>query len=134
MGMQAKLDIDSNIFEVVDKTVLKDGWMLTMYNEENNAFLLEITDDAFEDKSAYIYDNEQMIKLTLKVKDQAKPGKAEIKLTDVQLADSNFDVLEVEEAKQMIKINGINMNVVFIIVGIVIIILAVAILVKKRKK
>lgn len=134
MGVQAKLEIDNNIFEVQDKSIQKDGWMISMYNEETNMFLLEVTDEAFDDKDAYIYDNEQMVTIKLKVKEDAKPGKASIKITDVEMADSNYETLQIDEASHTVTVSGFDINVPLIIGGVIVIIAIIAIIIIKKRK
>lgn len=137
VGIQGKLNYDRNAFEIVNKEVKQDKWFLSAFNEENGMFMVEILDDAFYDKNSYIYDDDEIVEITLKAKQETKVKKSEISVSETKVVDSDYQTLDIEKVSKTVKIKGNGLSTtskIVIIIAVVIILVLVIYVVKLKKK
>lgn len=93
---QGQIEYDTNIFEKIepDQIELKNGWTSLQYNEENNAFVAIHKTGSLEN---------EIISISLKVKENAKVGETTIKVKGFVASEGKEDI-NTDESETKINI------------------------------
>ena len=85
--LNATLVYDKTVFETVAQTDIKgvSGWSAPVYNAGTNELLT--------DNSAFIAEDHDAIKVTLKVKETAKVGNTVVEFIDIAGSNTEFEIL-----------------------------------------
>ena len=138
LGIQGTLVYDKEVFEILEAKVNNENFRLMGFGEDTGTFMIEITDEAFYHKEAYIYDEEMILELKVKVKDTANTKKTTVELKDGKVVDSEFQTTEVTPINQVISIRNTNEqeNIIRngILIGVVLVLVLVLVIGFIRKK
>ena len=130
VGMQGTLNYNNNVLELKELNSKKEGWNVTALNKETGAFLYEITDELFYDKTAYLKAGDEVLEAVFNIKNKKN---TEVKMTDVKVVNLNFETIEISDNNVKIKLQNATLIVV-IVVAILICVLIIAIVIKKKMK
>lgn len=139
LAIQGTLVYDKEIFEILETTINNENFKLTAFGEETGIFMIEITDEAFYSKEAYIYSEETILKLRMKIKDGANVNSANIELKDCKVVDSEFQTIEVTPINKEFIIytnNSEQENIIRngVFMGIGVILVFIIYLIRKKQK
>ena len=136
LGAQGRITYDKNAFELVETKALNENLTLSAFNEENGMFMLEITNEAFNDSDLYIYDETEVLEVKLKAKQDSGIRKTDFQVSEIKVVDSSFETIDVENTSKKIRIrgNGLSITSIVIIVVVIIVAFALAILFIRAKK
>ena len=133
IGMEGCISYDHKVFDLVDKTVLKENWEITAYNESTGKFLFEPNDEALNDKKQYIKDG-GVLKITLKAKEKTRLLNSTVEIKDakiVKFANNQLKMVEIKNTPNLkIRVNGINV-VLIVSLSIIAIIIILMFIIKK---
>lgn len=96
LGIQGTINYDKEIFKILDKSIKKEGWMISAFNEETGIFMLEITDQDFFDKELYIYNKEEIVEFVFEVNEEILKEKTDIEISNIKVVDSNYKTIEIK--------------------------------------
>lgn len=135
-AIQGKLEYDKNIFEKVTSTnlITKNNWSI-VYNEEEGQEEGKFIMITFSEGEK---ENQELLEITLKTKQNLESTKSEIKLTELGTSDSekiiNIDEQTIEVEVQGSKVAKVaNKQLVIVAMIIAIIVLVVITILKVRK-
>lgn len=94
-GLQGTLNYDKSVLEYVSKSMLKDGWRCTGYNNDTGVFLAEISSTS--DTNSYITGTESVISFEFKVKNNATEGTTEFKVSNLVTVNGSLENRTVSE-------------------------------------
>ena len=105
---QGQIEYDTNIFEKIepDQIELKNGWTSLQYNEENNAFVAIHKTGSLEN---------EIISISLKVKENAKVGETTIKVKGFVASEGKEDINTDESETKINMITVINDSILGIL-------------------
>lgn len=122
LGMQGTLKYDKEAFELINIESIKEKWLVTVFNKENGTFMLETSDDMLYDKNSYIYNQEDVIKITIKAKENAKVKNQSIEIEDVKIVNGDFETVEVTNiTNKVLNENKSNKIIIFSVIGIILV-------------
>lgn len=135
-AIQGKLEYDKNIFEKVTSTnlVTKNNWSI-VYNEEEGQEEGKFIMITFSEGEK---ENQELLEITLKTKQNLESTKSEIKLTELGTSDSE-KIINIDEQTIEVKVQGskvakvANKQLVIVAMVIAIIVLVVITILKVRK-
>lgn len=128
LGMQGKIEYDSNLLELDKINVNSDAWNVTAFNKENGEFMIEISDDSFNDESKFMGSGNKILDAVFKIK---KRSNTQIKISEVMAVNSKFETIEIDNDE--VNINSINFIYIFIVGLIICVIIFSIIFIRKRK-
>lgn len=136
LGIQGTLVYDKEKIEILETTITNENFKLTAWGEDTGTFMIEIADEAFYNKDAYIYSEENILKLKIKVKDNANLNKTSIEIKDCKLVDSDFQTIEVTTNNSSITLGNVNKikNILIIVILVIIVMVVIFYFIKKQKK
>ena len=133
VGMQGTIKYDKETFELINIESIKEEWSVTVFNKETGMFMIEPSDDMLYDKDSYIYNQEDLIKITIKAKENVKIKNQTIGIEEVKIVNGDFETIEIENISNKL-LNETKLNKIIIFSAIGIIILALVFVVIKVKK